>query len=1029
MPDCRSPRRDRRGDWVAIGVLTAVALGVFGFPALLGRPALPGDDMTQNYPLRVLAGQQIRAGQLPLFDPYIWSGAPLLAGWNAAAAYPMTWLFAVLPGAAAWTAGLMATYEAAAGGMYAFLRLGLRLGPAASFAGALTFAFGGQMGAQAAHFGLVAGMSWAPLALLAVARLTDPPERAPAMSAAAATDTRSLAAGNLAGETSGGPGIADLAAALPGGEPAAGAGDLPPGLPEGMRTASGRATAPRGRTAARRWMAVLGLAVGLIALAGEPRAIADGAAVIAGYGAWQVARLGRRGLGVACRLAGGLALGAALGAAQLLPGLAAIATSQRAGSSLALFSSGSLPDRWLLLMLAPDLLGGSGTLSQPAFFGFYNLTEVSGYVGILPLAAALALLARLPWAAAATRHRPAPPAPPDPGALGRAIATRVGRAGIFRAAIPAQSPAIPRRPAVPDWLVWHVVALSGLALALGGNTPLGPALARLPFLGTQRLQSRNLLVLDLALAVLLAYWADRPPPRRPSPRVCIQSPRWMRAVAGGRAGKAAEEPTVGLPATTTTPLARRTDTGPRHHGALYAAHSLPQASRDTPGLRGLLPARETALAAAPPIAVIGVAAAVLAGPGLVHWLDGNDPIGAGLTGQLRPWLLPNLALGAGTLALVTAGQRLAKGLRAALITGIVAVDLTVYSVLAVAQIAPHPAAPASAALLPPASPSAGRPAAGKAAPAPVSATPANPAGAPGSPGRTSPSAKASRFAAPGAEAPASAAPMSPAPSAAGQAFPGASPRSPARPVADLGYPGRFAIYDPDLLDPADLSALDPPDRNVAGGMASVQGYSSIVDGRYAAATGSHLADGGGQDTLSLAAISGAVLDELDTTVLLTLPRYAGGVLRDALRLPHWRPAGRDGPFEVFRNLRARPPLTLEALGGGPAGGASVSDVTGPASTDPIQATVRDAGGIRIVRSVSGITGWTASWHPDGGRQAALPVRADGLVQAVDVPPGTGVLTWRYEPPRLAEGLGLSVAAALAIAALLIPARRPRRLLL
>jgi hypothetical protein len=59
---------------------------VYGIPALLGHPVLPGDDLTQNFPLRVLAGQEIRSGQLPLYDPYIWSGAPLLAGWNAGAA-------------------------------------------------------------------------------------------------------------------------------------------------------------------------------------------------------------------------------------------------------------------------------------------------------------------------------------------------------------------------------------------------------------------------------------------------------------------------------------------------------------------------------------------------------------------------------------------------------------------------------------------------------------------------------------------------------------------------------------------------------------------------------------------------------------------------------------------------------------------------------------------------------------------------------------------------------------------------------
>ena len=147
----------------------------------------------------------------------------------------------------------------------------------------------------------------------------------------------------------------------------------------------------------------------------------------------------------------------------MLPGLAAISTSQRAASSFALYNSGSLSPRWLLLTLVPDLLGGSGSFGQPAFFATYQLAEVTSYIGILPLVAALALLARVRL----------------------------------------------RRPA-PEWLVWHLVALVGIVLALGGSTPLGHLLAHLPLLGSQRLQSRNILVADTALAVLLAYWADDP---------------------------------------------------------------------------------------------------------------------------------------------------------------------------------------------------------------------------------------------------------------------------------------------------------------------------------------------------------------------------------------------------------------------------------------------------------------------------------------------------------------------------------------
>ena len=84
-----------RADKWAIALFVAIPVLIGVPPALVGRPLFPGsgtaDNLTQNYPLRVLAGELLRHGRLPLWDPYIWSGTPLLAGWNAGALYPGTW--------------------------------------------------------------------------------------------------------------------------------------------------------------------------------------------------------------------------------------------------------------------------------------------------------------------------------------------------------------------------------------------------------------------------------------------------------------------------------------------------------------------------------------------------------------------------------------------------------------------------------------------------------------------------------------------------------------------------------------------------------------------------------------------------------------------------------------------------------------------------------------------------------------------------------------------------------------------------
>jgi hypothetical protein len=903
VPGSRAARR-WRGDAVAILLLIALPVLVYGVPALLGHPVLPGDDLTQNFPLRVLAGHEIRGGHLPLYDPYIWSGAPLLAGWNAGAAYPFTFLFAVAPPVAAWTLNMILTWAVAGTGMFAFLR-GCRLGRVPGLLGALSFAFAGAMSAQVAHFGLVAGVSWVPVQLLCVLRLTGP------------------------------------------------------------RTMASRLA----------WTAALAGTFGLTILAGEPRAIDDAGLVIAIYAVWQIARLGRRWGPAALSVAGGLALGACLGAIQWLPGLAVVATSQRGASSVALFNSGSLPHRWLLLMLVPDLLGGSGSFGQPAFFANYNLAEVTGYVGILPLVAALALLGRV-------RLRPRP----------------------------------------PEWLVWHVLALAGIVLALGGNTPVGDLLAHVPLFGGQRLQSRNILIADLALAVLLAYWASHP--------LSEGSRRFLRI--RGRRG----------------------------------------------------PDLETVLALLPPLAVVAVAALGLCwGAGLLHWLRAG-PAADSLAGLLKPWLVPYALLGAGAIALVIGGRRLRPGPRSRWLAGFVLADLIVFTLLGVVAVGSGPAGHGTSA-----------------ASSPAPAAPAAPAAA-------------TRAAVPAAAAPAAA----------------------VRPVAALGYPGRFAIYDPDQLDAHSLSLLGAPDLNVISGTPSVQGYSSLVSGFYASATGSHQAAGEGQDVLDPRAVRDGVLDQLDTSVLLTLPAYlataaggsvassgppgtgqrdlaprhqatwyfaaplsvtrlevpdadarqdaaagteigllttrgatrwfpaaaagarrlaitlprpltsvavvaqaggraarlgpasvastggrvfvADGQLQDALIPPRWGYAGHDGPFAVFVDHFARGPLGLQALPGRSTSGASVRAVAGPAGS-PAVADVSSPHGVRVIRSVAATAGWTATWRPRRGAPAALAVHRDGLVQAVDVPAGRGIVIWSYRPPGFRMGFALSFGATTLIIALLI----------
>jgi hypothetical protein len=327
--------------------------------------------------------------------------------------------------------------------------------------------------------------------------------------------------------------------------------------------------------------------------------------------------------------------------------------------------------------------------------------------------------------------------------------------------------------------------------------------------------------------------------------------------------------------------------------------------------------------------------------------------------------------------------------------------------------------------------------------------------------------------------------------------------------------------------------LGQPDLNLFHQTFSAQGYSSIVDGAYAAATGSHAATGRGTNALLPDALVNGVFDALDTTTLVTLPRdlvvpasspgashtgtrmvaaggqvrwvfgeeidissvslpwaahhsggppaklrvavetsggrlawqhptavtsvhgdlvvqfprpssgiglavatttagtfgpavvrtaqgqsyTASGDLQDALALAHWTFDGNQGPLSFYTNQRARPPLTLRGIAGAGTAGASVRARSG-ARLDPTSAVVSSPRGAEVIRAVASIPGWSATWWPGGATvPRKLAVHRSGVVQAVDVPAGRGVLTWQYTPPGLNAGAWSTLAGALVLVAL------------
>ncbi len=401
-------RRIESADRRALIWLVAVPVALFALPALVGHPALQADNLIQNFPLRALAGRQIRSGHLPLLNPYANSGTPLLGGLNAGALFPGTLLFVVLPALAAWVLNLIAVYVVASVGLYALARHH-RIGSLGALAGALVYTYLGAMLGQIVHLGVVQGFALLPWAALAMTWL---------------------------------------------GERVAGA--------------EGRGWPWR---AARAPLLALSALWALNFLTGEPRAYAEFEllTVVLVPMLLLVATPARprtwRGRVVVLLATGlGVLWGAAVALAQLLPGWSFIGFSQRSSISYWFFGSGSLSWKWTGLLALPNLFGGNGVLG-PDYFSSYNLPEVTGYVGLVALAATGAFLARL---------------------------TRRGWGEETR-----------------DLSPYLAVGVVGLFATWGDYLVTGHLFRLLPFFGSTRLQSRNVVLVDLVGALLSAWWIDR----------------------------------------------------------------------------------------------------------------------------------------------------------------------------------------------------------------------------------------------------------------------------------------------------------------------------------------------------------------------------------------------------------------------------------------------------------------------------------------------------------------------------------------
>jgi len=136
-----NPRWRIKTDYLAAFAVTLAPVFYF-LPALINHLVLgPDDGMLFNVPLRVAAANIVRSGHLPLWNPYIFSGMPLLGAAQGGLLFPLNWFYLVFSPAVATDLMVISAYVLAAAGAYFFAR---RTG--ASIAGAIVTSLIWQFG-------------------------------------------------------------------------------------------------------------------------------------------------------------------------------------------------------------------------------------------------------------------------------------------------------------------------------------------------------------------------------------------------------------------------------------------------------------------------------------------------------------------------------------------------------------------------------------------------------------------------------------------------------------------------------------------------------------------------------------------------------------------------------------------------------------------------------------------------------------------------------------------------------------------
>ncbi len=470
-------RRSEALRWLLLALALAASVLLVYAPLLLTNRVLgSGDAFTFFTPYRDYANAALRAGRLPLWNPYLFLGAPFLANPQTAVFYPLHWPFIGVPAAASLGASLALHLWRAGRGAAVYVRRVARLGWLAALIAALIWSLSGYLGARAGQINQVSAAAWLPWLLVLLEASVPrwrlgPSGQAPgaplpavrwlALAGLGLVVTLQLLAGHTQSSFINLTGLM-LAAAWPGLAALAAAG----------WALSRRGWAAIGLDDSRRIMeppeAGEGAPLVKLAALDQPALRAAGGRVLAALGA--------------------VVLGFLLAAAQLLPTLELSALSIRSGGlPWREAVSFSLQPRGLLLTLLPSY--GENLAARFATPAYGEYLAYTGLAGLL-----LALLALVRWRNAAGN-----------------------------------------RPLASPWGLAAGLALAGFLLALGAFNPLYYVLVQVaPGFDLFRAPARWMLLYTFGVSVLAGYGVATLPGLtwpKSAPRLAVRGRRrWTAAL-------------------------------------------------------------------------------------------------------------------------------------------------------------------------------------------------------------------------------------------------------------------------------------------------------------------------------------------------------------------------------------------------------------------------------------------------------------------------------------------------------------------